>query len=106
MDAYKTSNTIDRDRRRFVGTAAMGIAAAGAASLLPTEFAAAAEGNAIRPFRINVPDAELVDLRRRIAATRCPRRRPSQTSRKACNWRQRGSSRAIGKPITTGAGWR
>jgi pimeloyl-ACP methyl ester carboxylesterase len=27
---------------------------------------------AIRPFRVNVPDAELVDLRRRLAATRWP----------------------------------
>ena len=27
---------------------------------------------AVRPFRINVPDEALVDLRRRIAATRWP----------------------------------
>jgi len=30
--------------------------------------------NAVRPFRINVPEAALVDLRRRIAATRWPER--------------------------------
>ncbi len=30
------------------------------------------EGKAIRPFRIKVPEEELVDLRRRIAATRWP----------------------------------
>ena len=30
--------------------------------------------NAIRPFRVNVPEADLVDLRRRIAATRWPTR--------------------------------
>ena len=30
--------------------------------------------NAVRPFRINVPEADLVDLRRRIAATRWPDR--------------------------------
>ena len=29
---------------------------------------------AIRPFRIDVPEADLVDLRRRIAATRWPDR--------------------------------
>ena len=29
-------------------------------------------GDAIRPFRVNVPDEQLVDLRRRIAATRWP----------------------------------
>jgi pimeloyl-ACP methyl ester carboxylesterase len=34
----------------------------------------AADKNAIRPFRVNVPEAELVDLRRRIEATRWPER--------------------------------
>jgi hypothetical protein len=29
---------------------------------------------ALRPFRVNVPEAELADLRRRIAATRWPER--------------------------------
>ena len=35
---------------------------------------AAAENNdtAIRPFRVNVPKADLADLRRRLAATRWP----------------------------------
>jgi pimeloyl-ACP methyl ester carboxylesterase len=32
----------------------------------------AAEGTAVRPFRIRVPNAELVELRRRIKATRWP----------------------------------
>src|SRR5687767_5104921 len=32
----------------------------------------AADKNAIRPFRVNVPEAELVELRRRIKATRFP----------------------------------
>ena len=35
---------------------------------------AAAENNAIRPFRVSVPEEQLVDLRRRIAATRWPDR--------------------------------
>ena len=35
----------------------------------------AAEDNAIRPFRINSPDKALVDLLRRIAATRWPDKR-------------------------------
>ena len=37
---------------------------------------AAAENNdtAIRPFRVNVPEADLTDLRRRLAATRWPAR--------------------------------
>src|SRR5262249_58227821 len=32
----------------------------------------AAENNSIRPFRINIAEADLVELRRRIAATRWP----------------------------------
>src|SRR5262245_23860609 len=48
-------------------------AATGALSLLPTHFAAA-DDNAIRPFRINVPEEQIADLRRRIAATRWPDR--------------------------------
>ena len=49
-------------------------AAAGAVSLLTTPSAVAAEDSAIRPFRISIPEAELIDLRRRIAATRWPDR--------------------------------
>lgn len=48
-------------------------AAAGAAGLLITyPGTAAAEGDAIRPFHVNIPEEELSDLRRRIAATRWP----------------------------------
>jgi pimeloyl-ACP methyl ester carboxylesterase len=64
---------INLDRRHFLSTAAMSITAAAAFSTLP-ELAAAADGSAIRPFRVNVPEADLVDLRRRIAATRWPDR--------------------------------
>src|SRR5215207_3717737 len=39
---------------------------------LPVELDTAAEGSTIRPFHIDVPEGELVDLRRRIAATRWP----------------------------------
>ena len=41
---------------------------------IPQPAAAATEDNAIRPFRISIPDGALVDLRRRIAATRWPDR--------------------------------
>ena len=34
----------------------------------------AADKNAIRPFRVNVPEVELADLRRRINSTRWPDR--------------------------------
>ena len=49
-------------------------AAAGAFTVLPARFAAAAEDNTIRPFKITVPEEQLVDLRRRIASTRWPDR--------------------------------
>jgi hypothetical protein len=45
-------------------------AAAAAVSLFPEHFAWGADGNTIRRFEINVPEEQLVDLRRRIAATR------------------------------------
>jgi len=41
-----------------------------AVSLPPEHFAVAAESNAIRPFHINVPEADFVDLRRSLAAPR------------------------------------
>src|SRR5215211_5576162 len=46
----------------------------GAASLLSTRLDAAPESAALRPFRVNVPEERLMDLRRRIAATRWPDR--------------------------------
>jgi pimeloyl-ACP methyl ester carboxylesterase len=58
-------------RRDLLFTAA----AVGTASAFPSAARAAAESaeaNAIRPFRIDVPEDALVDLRRRIAATRWP----------------------------------
>ena len=40
----------------------------------PAEPDAAAEDPPIRPFQVSVPEEELVELRRRIAATRWPER--------------------------------
>src|SRR5215471_9524918 len=57
-------------RRAVLATAA----AAGAISLLPEHSALAADGDTIRTFRIDVPEEAIVDLRRRIAATRWPDR--------------------------------
>jgi hypothetical protein len=39
---------------------------------LPAELDTGAKDSTIRPFHIDVPEGELVDLRRRIAATRWP----------------------------------
>jgi pimeloyl-ACP methyl ester carboxylesterase len=72
MDTTKIED-IDRQRRRILKAAAKGVVAAGGASLLSSQLAAA-PGDAIRPFRINIPELDLVDLRRRIAATRWPDR--------------------------------
>jgi Epoxide hydrolase N terminus len=74
MRTTAITEAINHDRRRLLGSAAMGIAVAGAASLLPAYPASAADGDAIRPFQISFPEEALVDLRRRIAATRWPER--------------------------------
>jgi pimeloyl-ACP methyl ester carboxylesterase len=74
MPTLETSDAINYDRRQLLSTAAMGIAVAGAGSLFPVNSAAAAESDAIRPFRVNFPKDALVDLRRRISATRWPER--------------------------------
>ena len=74
MQTRLGSEVINEDRRQLLSTAAIGIAAAGAASLFPAYPAPAATSDAMRPFRINVPEEDLVDLRRRIAATRWPER--------------------------------
>src|SRR6266404_1115877 len=74
MRTRSASEVIDQDRRQLLSTAAMGIAAAGVASLFPAYPAPAATGEEIRPFRINVPEEALVDLLRRINATRWPDR--------------------------------
>jgi pimeloyl-ACP methyl ester carboxylesterase len=63
MDTTKTFEVIDQDRRRLSSAATLGIAAAGAAASAP---------DSIRPFRVNIPEAVLADLRRRLAQTRLP----------------------------------
>ena len=49
-------------------------AAAGALALASPRLVAANPDDAIRPFRIDVPEEAIVDLRRRISATRWPDR--------------------------------
>ena len=55
-------------RRELLAT----VAAVGALTLLPASLSAAAKNNSIRAFKANVPEEELTELRRRIAATRWP----------------------------------
>src|SRR5690242_9703602 len=66
------SAIITPDRRRFLGLAAAGLTAV-AAQFLPSRPAMAA-GDVIRPFRIDVPEEQLADLKKRINATRWPDR--------------------------------
>jgi hypothetical protein len=49
-------------------------AAAGAASLLPAQASAATDSTAIRPFHIKISNEALIDLRKRIVATKFPER--------------------------------
>jgi hypothetical protein len=65
---------------------------------------AAAENNdtAIRPFRANVPKADLADLRRRLAATRWPDKETVAGNRRAHSSPSSRSSSAMAARTTTG----
>jgi pimeloyl-ACP methyl ester carboxylesterase len=58
------------DRREVLAASA----ALTASGLIPMQAQAATAGDAIRPFRVTIPGEQLVDLRRRITATRWPER--------------------------------
>jgi hypothetical protein len=69
MEIYM--NTRDTDRREVLAATV----AVAASRLIPTQArAAATSSDAIRPFKINFPEAELAELRRRIHAARWPDR--------------------------------
>lgn len=63
-----TSSSLDR--REFLTSAA----AVGVSSLFASSARAAAGDGSIRPFHVNIPQDQLVDLRRRVLATRWPER--------------------------------
>jgi hypothetical protein len=60
----------DPDRREVIAASA----AVAASGLIPTQAYAATTSDRIRPFKVNVPEAQLTELRRRINATRWPER--------------------------------
>jgi pimeloyl-ACP methyl ester carboxylesterase len=64
------SASLSATRRELLAAAAT----AGATSLLPGALRGALAEEAIRSFTVNVPQAEIDELRRRIAATRWPER--------------------------------
>ncbi|CCD91010.1 conserved hypothetical protein [Bradyrhizobium sp. ORS 375] len=74
MSTQMRADVLNPDRRQLLGHAAMGAIAAGMASLPPFDQARAAASHAIRPFRVDVSEEDLLDLRRRLAATRWPDR--------------------------------
>ena len=94
----KKSSTLSR-RSVLAGSAAVS-----AFSLLAMHPSVASrEGEAIRPFSVHIPEAELVDLRRRIVATRWP-------DRETVNDQSQGIPLAKLKPLVehwgTGYDWR
>src|SRR5215218_2447821 len=72
MSTQSVSEVIDQDRRLLLANAAMGIAAAGAACILPAFPSHATASAEIRPFRVHFPEEALVDLRKRVSATKWP----------------------------------
>jgi pimeloyl-ACP methyl ester carboxylesterase len=68
----RRSEIINQNRRQLLTVASMGLAASSIATLFPASCAAAATSEAIRPFHINIPETDLADLHRRLAATRWP----------------------------------
>ena len=72
MSTKSVSEVIDQDRRQLLSNAAMGIAAAGAASIFPAFQSNAAPGAEIRSFGVHFPEEALVDLRKRVSATKWP----------------------------------
>jgi hypothetical protein len=74
-----------------------------AASSSAARAAAATEGSAIRPFRDNVPEAELAELRRRIKATKWPER---ETVTDASQGVQLATIQALARYWATDYDWR
>jgi hypothetical protein len=67
--------TSSLSRRSLLGITAAVVGS----SLIPGNMSAATEDTALRPFRINVSEELLVELRRRAAATRWPDRETAQS---------------------------
>jgi len=103
MNSSHDFEAIDQDRRWLLTTAAMGIAAAGTASVLPADAAAATDSAAIRPFHVNIPDKDIADLRRRINATKWPE---AETVTDASQGVQYATTRKLAHYWATDYDWR
>lgn len=74
MTTQARTDILNPDRRQLLTQAAMTAVAASVSSLLPLHSAKAGVSGAVRPFHVSVPEQDLLDLRRRLAATRWPDR--------------------------------
>jgi pimeloyl-ACP methyl ester carboxylesterase len=70
---------------------------------MPTEVKTGSDKTAVRPFHVNVPEAELTDLRRRIEATRWPDR---ETVGDASQGVQLATTQALARYWATDYDWR
>jgi pimeloyl-ACP methyl ester carboxylesterase len=99
------ANTSEPDRRAILAaTAAAGVLGlASAGTRAATNPGAAEAGEGIRPFRVDFPEDQLVDLRRRIAATRWPER---ETVTDATQGVQLTTTRKLASYWANGYDWR
>ena len=74
MTTQARTDILNPDRRQLLSQAAMTAVAASVSSLLPLHSAKAGVSGAVRPFHVSVPEQDLLELRRRLAATRWPDR--------------------------------
>src|SRR4051794_38326357 len=74
MTTQARTDILNPDRRQLLSQAAMAAVAASVSSLLPLHSAKAGVSGEVRPFHVSVPEQDLLDLRRRLAATRWPDR--------------------------------
>jgi pimeloyl-ACP methyl ester carboxylesterase len=74
MGAWPFVEAVSQNRRQLMKSVTKGVAFASAARLFPASSSLAAAPDVVRPFRVEIPDSDLVDLRRRLEATRWPDR--------------------------------
>jgi pimeloyl-ACP methyl ester carboxylesterase len=103
MNTTKKYEEVNYERRRFVRTAGAGIAAAGALNMLPGLAVAAPADDAIRTFRVNFPEADLTEMRRRINATRWPEK---ETVNDASQGVQLATTQALARYWAKNYDWR
>src|SRR5262245_56676125 len=94
----QTETTPDVASRRSLNTRR-----AVASSASPQRTAPATDKNAIRPFQVNVPEAELTELRRRINGTKWPDR---ETVPDATQGVQLATTQALARYWATEYDWR